>query len=133
MARHIELNTTEQTVTLTEYAGKWMGEDMDVQREEVYAITDLPEHIQNHCALHGLAQKLSDQTSAMSDAKGFTVTERFDTIDALFDQLKDGNWKRPSTGGAGKLSQTAIKNKMDSLGLTAEQYEMAKQLGLIKG
>lgn len=130
MARKITLNTNEMTVELTEYDGEWNGEGFDILHTTVYPFNELPDNIKDYCGVHGLSQKLTDQTSAMSDAKGFTTLERFDVIDALFDQLKDGHWKRPSTGKTGKIAPSKVQRAAEEMGMTPEQIAiLMKSLG----
>ena len=132
MARKIELNIGEMSVTLVEHTGSWNGKDYILIKSATYMMCDLPSQVQDMCALHGLAQKLCDQTSSMSAANGYIAADRFDVIGELFKQLESGHWKKPSSGGGGKLNQAQIKNKMSELGLTDEQYATAVKLGLIK-
>lgn len=130
MARKITLNLNEMEVEITEYTGAWGGDDFEIQKSVVYAYNDLPESIQAHCGLHGLSQKLTDQTSAMSPAKGFTTNERFGVMDDLFDQLLSGNWKKPSTGTSGKIAPSKVAKAAEEMGMTVEQVALLmKSLG----
>jgi hypothetical protein len=100
---------------------------------EEFSLEQLPEGMQAQCQLHGLAQKLTDCTAGMSEAKGHTTEERRGKITELYAQIGAGDWNKRSEGAGTKLSQTQIKSKMEELGLSDEQYELAKKMGLIKG
>jgi len=132
--RNISLDLDTMIVRIAEHTGTMKDENYSEIHAVEYDCTLLNETISKHAMLHGVAQKLADSTASMSDAKGFTTTERFDVINDLFDRISGeaGEWNKRSEGGGTKLSQKAIANKMNELGLSPEQFEMAKQLGLIK-
>ena len=130
--RTIDVQSTG--ITITEHTGTHTTDDYVALCSEVYTVDNFTDAMKERCMMHGLAQKLSDCTAGKSDAKGHTTESRFADIDELFNQLDgdDGTWTKAKTGGAGKLSQSVIKTKMDALGLSDEQYELAAKMGLIK-
>jgi len=127
MGRRIELNQTEKTVRIIEHTGKWTDEDRSITGEATYHLEELPENIVNHCALHGLSQKLADSTASMSENKGFTREERYDVIEDLYKQLHDGNWTKPSTGGANKITLSKVEKAAMEAGMTMEQVALLKK------
>ncbi len=124
--RALELNTSTMTVTLVEHTGTLTDGDFELVAKETYAIEDLPEELVKYCTLHGLAQKLTDHTAGKTDAAGYTSDSRFDLINELFDQLKEGNWKKPSTGGTSKVAPNAVIAKAIAAGMAEDQVELLK-------
>ena len=131
--RTVTLNSEDMSVRIAEHTGTKTGGDYLEVRAEEYEIDGLPAGITDTCTLHGLAQKLSDHTAGKSDDKGYSVDQRFDLIGELFGQLVEGDWTKKSGGGGTKLNQKQIASKMEELGLTPEQYEPAKKMGLVQG
>jgi hypothetical protein len=124
-----------ETLVIMEHYGTVTEDNIDPIRTERYDLSELPENIYvpSEAGRHGIKQKLSDSTASMSDKKGHSTDDRFDTIDSLWAQLVNGEWTQRREGAGTKLSQNQIASKMAELGLTEEQFELAKKMGLIKG
>lgn len=126
--RKVELDTTTMSVLFTEYTGTWKGDDYNEIYVESYHIEDLPDNVVKTCTLHGLSQKLGDQTSAMGDKAGFTTSDRFNTMNDLFDQLKGGNWKKPSSGKSSKVNPNKAIADARAAGMAEDQIAILKQV-----
>lgn len=59
-------------------------------------LSDLPDEMLTHLALHGLSQKLGDSYSGEQDVAAARALAT-----AVFDRLKEGNWKAVREGGGG--------------------------------
>ena len=130
--RNIDLNRETMTVRIAEHTGTQTDGDYEEIWAEEFTIDGLPDAMVAHATLHGLAQKLTDCTAGMADAKGHTTEERRSKITELAAQIKAGDWNKRSEGAGTKMSQTQIKSKMSELGLSDEQYALAVKMGLIK-
>ena len=84
-----------------------------------YDADELPSEIRRACMVHGLKQKLNDSTAAMTDAKGYSNTERASTVEEVWETLMEGNWNKPSEGRVTK--EHGITALMEKKGLTREQ------------
>ena len=85
----------------------------------IYCVDELSPEMQRACAVHGLKQKLNDSTASMTDAKGYTNTERASMVESIWDTLTEGNWNKPSEGKISK--EQGITTLMEAKGLSREQ------------
>lgn len=130
--RQVSCDLEKMEVTITEHTGTHSDGDFIALHTERYGIDNLNQETLNRATLHGLAQKLGDSTAGQSNEKGHTTESRFKVLDDMFAQLETVGWNKARSSAGVKLSQTQIASKMNELGLSAEQFELAKKMGLIK-
>ena len=95
----VALNIEAQTVDIKQYRKVKGDADNELIGERSYAVAELPQGAALKTLLYGASKKLQDSTSAES-----MVETRLQSMDEVWDRLKNDQWDKPREGGGPTVS-----------------------------
>ena len=99
----VKINTEAKNLTFL-IREKVEGEKFDAEKHDTYVditfyVSELPAEIREYAVLHGLKQKLADALAFTKEDKATkTTADAEKALEALWEQLKGGDWNAKSKG-----------------------------------